>query len=313
MTFGKITAAGVWRVSKSLIPLIFGAITFFIFMYTSQSDGDYSSKNLVLVSSAAFNGANLVYATLLASLATTFAGTVQYRRDLIEMKELARGTQGIFKINVASGVLFSGLVISTIWFFAPFVFRATVSHADICNNTGLDQFLHKHDYIVLILFSTFLVADVLTWQAMLAVRDETKSTNKEKSDASAFSAEFSKLQFLLIDIPVIIGAGLILFITSYAYAYSDWDNNILKIDPSVAEYLKSNKSINLLRCLGDGLSLQQFQEGVTKIFVTGIAMGYLAAHIIMSQVIFFFLNVVHDRRIERIEAEGEAEISEILA
>ena len=294
-------------------PLFCGIAVFFLYMYASQFEGPYSPSNWVLVSSTEFKGVNLVYGMLFASLVTVLLGTLAYGGELKKMESLANGTGGIFKIRRAFKILRWMGVILLVYFLYPLFLRGTIPDNDICNLSALHDFVHRHDRLVIALFATFAVVDLLTWKGMTQSRDELEISDEEKSQSAAFTAEFSKLQLLLIDIPVLFGALVSLLITSFSLGYSGWNEKLLTLDPRVDELIHSGKSLDIVRCMGEGLSLQQFQESVSGIFIAGISMGYLAAHIIMSQLIFIFLNIVHDRRIDKISEPGTIEMSEVIA
>ena len=328
-----------WANCRPYFPLVIGILASILFIAFWKE-----IKASPLFPPTAFDGIKFVYAMFVGSIVTTISATIDYRNELQKMQAIATGSDGEKLILYAFRFLFSGIAIIVILPFVMLLFPEIFKIPDPCSSVGYQTFIHTHDIIVGIIFLSFLVADGLTLEGMRRARRkidndakslkseidalraelgdddkpilanviETKSNDlvrlHDSSVAAIFAIDFSKLQLRLIDGPVLIGLVAIFVITQIALGDSGWNASILKIDPTVLKSMIDARTINLFSCNGRGITIYEFQENIVGIFSAGIAMGFVTASVIMSQIIFIALNVLHDSRMDQVDKSGPADI-----
>jgi hypothetical protein len=332
---------------RPFIPLFVGLGAFALFLMSWQQDG-ITVRESPLFPPTAFDGIKFVYAMFVGSIATTIYATFDYRNELREMSSLADGSDGKSFVTAAKICLTVVISLIALALVGLLLLPGIFGRPDPCNSDSYQTFIHTHDFVVGIIFIAFVVSDRLTLAGMRKARQKieskinelkstissieneisvSKSKNlsdmiidkfndlsvlQEKRASAAFAAEFSKFQFWLVDVPVLFGLFVIFLITQLALNDAGWNSAILKIDASILETMEKSRTINLLSCNGTGVSIYEFQKSISGIFSAGIAMGFVAASVIMSQIIFIALNIIYDRRMIEVDKSGPVDIASAI-
>lgn len=273
-------------------PLMAGLVLFAGYMLLASSNSDFSSKNMAIVAPSPFKGIDLVYGMLFASLATVFTATAMYLSDLEVMMTRAARVGGLNKIRTARRILTLTLGLDIVLFFSVLFYKQGLQASDACSFKTLLIQAKYHDLVVGLIFAAFIVADLLTYYGLKEALAGGRGGSEDLEEAERDQG-FALQQLWLIDIPVLVGAGVSVMAVFFAAGVNHWDSNLLHVSGQVESYLARQRITTLLTCDGRPLSLPEFQESVARIFTAGIAMGYLAAHVLMSQFVFIALNVFH--------------------
>lgn len=326
--------------AKPARPLLFGVATFILcLMFWS------SIQNSSLFPKTPFIGMKFIYCMFLASISTTIIGTLLYFGDLSKMKQISQDTPGYSKLKSAFGFL---LIISAIIVAPPFIlllFPGIIDRDSICDFESFQSFIHIHDIFVGIIFICFAIIDSITLAGMRAALESvTKKVDEcrneidiltkdfaqsqlasletvirdkklqhtilvERKAEISFSSGFAKLQLSLIDIPVIVGIIIISIISSLALHDSGWNSRVMGINPSIVEFMSDNRISDLFTCNEDGVTIQQYQKYISRIFSAGIATGFVASTVIFSQIVFCFLNILYDKQIKEVDKPGAVDMT----
>ncbi|AXQ30200.1 hypothetical protein D0B54_16630 [Solimonas sp. K1W22B-7] len=284
---------------KAFRPLIWGVLVFFIYMYLVHSDSSYAVRNWVVVPKFPFHGINFVYAMLFASLATVISATSGYREDLDSMMSIAKITAGASQIRAAKIILELTVYGISIVLLSLLFFRQDKAQTDACSLHVLHSRALLHDLCVCGMFLAFLVADILTLKGMSRAYDACVARPElvKLIPKLGLNRDYLKQQLWLIDVPVIIGVIVSFLILGSVPFLSGWDPDLFHVIGRVSDYLQRSRSTAIVMCSGQPLTIQEFQESVASIFSAGISMGYLAAHVLLSQLVFIVLKVFHDRKV----------------
>lgn len=290
-------------VFKAAMPLIAGGAVFLSLMWSATAEGFWSSSNLAIVPLTPFQGVEIVYAMIVASLVTVGLATTGYLSELRNMADLARRTAGALEVQMARICVGLALVLIALYFMWVLFIKTNVNAIDACSLHVLHERVGLHDLCVSATFVLFLAADFLTLRGMEKARDacadeDTRATREEIE----LIHEFSKQQLWLIDFPVLIGFAISLLIVWSASLFSGWDNSSFYLNSSISNEMNIRRSTALFMCNGQSLDMREMQMSIVSIFSAGIAMGYLAAHVFMSQMVFITLNVFFSRKRARLHA-----------
>jgi hypothetical protein len=336
-----------WQKFRPYVPLFVGLAAFALFLMSWQQDG-ITVRDSRLFPPTAFDGIKFVYAMFVGSIATTVYATFDYRNELREMSSLAEGSDGKSFVTAAKICLSAVISLIALSVVGLLLLPGVFGRPDPCDSESYQTFIHTHDFVVGIIFIAFVVSDRLTLIGMRKAREkieysindlrskissiqdevnqrESKNLRdmidnnerdlvilQDKRASAIFAAEFSKFQLWIVDIPVLFGLFVIFLITQLALNDAGWNSAILKIDVSISEAMAQSRTINLLSCNGTGVSIYEFQKSISGIFSAGIAMGFVAASVIMSQIIFIALNIIYDGRMIEVDKRGPVDITSAI-
>lgn len=271
------------------IPIVCGAGAFFYVLF--QYD------NLAIVPATAFHGMRLSYAMLFGSISTVLAGTIIYLREMREIKEIAHKSAGWREL--ISGYIL--LVITILIFGGIFLFQMMqkneAPNSRACDFENLHHQALLHDFSLAAVFLLFVIIDWLTRRGMMKakVKCETSSELADLAKQSGKKLKFASQQLWLVDVPVLVGIFLSILIAAFLPAFSGWDPALFDVERGVRTYFAQARSSTLFTCSLQPLTIEEFQTSIAQIFAAGIATGYLAAHILMSQMVFIILHFFQQR------------------
>jgi len=297
---------------RAAAPLLVGGVLFVFLIQTAFTNSAWAVTNTILVPREPFRGVALVYCMFIASMVTAMVATLFYLFDLEKMKLRAASLAGYHLVNRAYAVLLTAIGIILLASLLLLVFRANPSGGDACQYAAVRSETIIHDVVAGALFVAFVVADVLTWRGISAGLKKLAESGGPTADVQRLEMEldreFAQHQLWLIDIPVIIGAAISVLIVLFAQKVATWDPIMFKLSGTVTDALASSRmssNTGIFDCANQPMSLGAFQASVVEIFSAGIAMGFLAAHILMSQVVFIALTLIHASRRRRVNESAQ--------
>lgn len=300
----RLDEAKIW--SKALFPLLVGILVFLVMIYSATADNWLAARNWNLVPASPFRGVQLVYAMIFSSLATVLVGTSMYLGELKHMLAIAAQTGGASHLRLARALIFCAMLILVLYFIVTIVNKNSATATDACNLHILHQRVLWHDICVGVTFALFLAAD---WQTLVGMNKAAQvcAGNIQRiqlQNEIQLTREFSKQQTLLVDLPVLAGFFVSLMIVLSAGILRGWDAASFYVNPSVVDFLAARRDNTLFMCSSQPIDIREFQQTVGSIFTAGIAMGYLAAHVLMSQLVFIALNFLFRQKRAALHAAG---------
>lgn len=277
----------IWPV---IMPLALGVSTFAIYMWASSVSG------FGILAPSPFKGIDLVYAMILSSFVTVATATYFYLEELETMMLSAAALGGGHdKIRWARRIIILttiSIVVVTLWLLVAGI----LYDQKACE---FDAFLRQakiHDAFVGSIFAVFVVADFITYSGLKETIAVSPLGSKERAHAEA-NKEFVVQQLWLIDIPVLTGAIGAVLVVLFASGANSWDASLLHPAPQIEDFMERTRLQYLFSCDSQQISFPEFQQSIVHIFSAGIAMGYLAAHVLMSQFVFIALSFLHRRKV----------------
>jgi hypothetical protein len=269
---------------KGLIPLIFGLIAF-LWLIIKAGKGEPDITHSQLMHSTAFLGIAIVYCIFVASVVVAIAGTVLYIIDLDLLSDLLHDIPGRAYVQAAKALTLFTIVIysAAIIYFVAFQ-KNTISE-ESCSYSELPSDFLQHISFVALLFFLFISIDALTVAGTkmgLADIRKAHAGNDVKIKKLQLNLDFASQQIAFIDLPVIIGIVFGALIWSTA-----------KLNPELMQFDSNLLTLSNVQCNAHLMTILSFNTMVSNIFLGGIATGFIAAHILMSQLVFFFLGWVH--------------------
>lgn len=310
----------------AFVPLVVGITAFTFYMLSTGTEERGQAHHTALIVPSLFRGIDFVYGMLVASLVTVLVGTLLYlfelhvmmlraqrieertrvgrsqQRNAQDKQDTTRGdddndadTTSVNRIGAAFLMLVIAIFIDVALLVMILFYNVGATSGEACDLEKLLVQTKYHDGAVGLVFVTFVIADALTYYGMRKAISNASRKDKDCKHAQS-DKDFAKQQLFLIDVPVLIGAIISVIIVLFAAGLNDWASNAFRLSRDVQEFMSVKKLTTVFVCEGKPLSLPEFQESIVRIFAAGIAMGYLAAHVLMSQIVFVTLTVLHKLR-----------------
>ena len=167
-----------------------------------------------------------------------------------------------------------------------------VSDYAACTYHHAREEFQGHLIFVSAIFVVFIVIDVLTWHGMSVAAKAMSGAEQIKARSAS---RFALGQIWLVDIPVLFGGWLSYFLMNLPQQVNP---TILKMDP---EMFRLGERAAFCKNSGDWVPLSGdgFAEMITNLFLSGMSSGYLAAHVVMSQLVFVVLSVLIARELKK--------------
>jgi hypothetical protein len=243
----------------------------------------------------------IIHSIFVASIVTTVFATIFYTKDLYILDRIAYRLPGqrlIFTAMVLTAItiLFVGIFICVLLAFPP-IEKAPKG----CSFSELSSEFGTHVAYVSVLFLIFLVIDIFTvvgTKKAAGKLDEAAPPHSpddlDRLHDLRTSAEFARDQIWLVDVPVLLGA----IASYYLVPVANMNVRIMHFATGMLNF-NSNPV-----CNDHELTVETFDVMVSNLFVGGIAAGFLAAHIVMSQLVFIALGALYRRKRRRPVAAG---------
>jgi hypothetical protein len=252
--------------------LVFGLATFLPFFNPKNWRGVTTSTTYMYV--LLYIGIPLSALVTLSAAVVFLVDTYKRIRDGLENR-VATTVNIVFWLNIA--VIFA--------FLCLFVLEAV--RTDVATTGLLEMYVWFSPYMYLIVFAAFLWAD---WQLMQSARRKLRTLEDawtgEKSakgpvDQARRNSNTAILYVWVIDIPVLLTALIVLAI----------ENLVLQ-----SNALSGLTVDTVTRFEAAGVpppSNEMLQHVIADAFADGFTSGALIMHVLMSQVVFVVLNVLH--------------------
>jgi hypothetical protein len=202
---------------------------------------------------------------LIVSLLVVFIGTLIYLGvEFFSQYRIPSGGYGQLCTNVSIALCFLALVLMIA---SPFVGLVSATGGGPISENSFHAFFERHNIVMLTVFAMFVCVDSLAIAGAkraiklindgcsLAQSDEFPATRRRKIvERAKFVKAICWAQIIFVDAPVVFGAAIISGFTRYA-AHNP-----------------------------------HFSAPFATPYLHGLATGFLAAHVIVSQLVFFSLN-----------------------
>lgn len=285
----------VLEVAKAVGPMFLGIATLVVLLqhsYVSEGEGPDFSKT-AFAHRGPYQASVFAQCVFSASVIVTIIGTLFYVSDLHRCSKLLAGKSGQGRVDLAFYLTIATVVVS----LGIIAVVAGIKGPDIgdyaaCTYHGVQDEFTNHVYFVCGIFLAFIAIDVLTW---LGMRDAAKALQGEDAIRANSSSKFAFNQIWLVDVPVLFGGGLSYFLMNLP---QQANAKILQMDPGMFALAEKGAA-----CKYSGgwmpMSTDGFAEMITNLFLSGISSGYLAAHVVMSQLVFVVLSVLSARELKK--------------
>lgn len=277
-------------VLKIVVPMFLGTWLLVWLLQSAYSEDGSDLSKTALVLQGPFKGSTFSLCVFIASLAVTMIGTFIYVWDLSGYRKLLNDKPGERQITAAFALTMLTIVVATGAIIFSVIFPSHPHDLEsICTYTGVYAEFTGHIMLAVGIFIAFIVVDVLTLWGMNSALKEQATPDPRLVGYRKFASN----QILLVDIPVLVGA-LLSLVLIYApdllqlefMVMDAGDDGMFKI---AEDSVTCGKGENTLI-----LDVSDIGAMISNLYLSGIATGYLAAHVLMSQLVFVILSLISE-------------------